>query len=226
MYRLRQSSDMDDDPPSYTSAVAAAAALDLSDASLSNAIHLSPVRDQAGLPILVLNPHALSAPFPLAWSYFLATFSSTTASPYRLLVVASGAFGLVAALRAARCAAALPAARRKNLAAISLVHPGVVARAFVWGGSVFMSEKLWEKMQMVDRVEELVLDGVVGQDDLKELLPEVCWWREKEIEKEGERAREIARVQGLTGTEESGASGGDVGREDLVAAAAETRASD
>ena len=60
--------------------------------------------------------------------------------------------------------------------------------------------------------------------DLNELLPDVCRRREKEIEKEGERAREIARVQGLIGTEEGGASGGDVRREDLVAAAAEARA--
>lgn len=154
--------------------------------------------DKDGLPVLVIVPlHLGGADREQAFRLFERQVLALDGG-YRIVLVASGhAIGLDLSLWAARRSRSLPLAVRKNLAAVTVVHPTIFVRSSAWILSLFMSSKVWDKVQMADRIEELVLDGVFEEDDLGSLLPASCRQFERELEVDADDRREQARREGF-----------------------------
>lgn len=85
---------------------------------------------------------------------------------------------------------------RKNLKALSIVHPTLYVRLFLFSARAFVSVKFWDKLHYVDRIEELELDGVLPASAINELLPGGVADYERELKEEAELAREVAIAAG------------------------------
>jgi hypothetical protein len=199
----RRPSAMDDadDGESYRAALASTRAEDLSDVESLDVVRVwAGGRDRENLPVVVLTPaHLGDCDRERAFRLFLREADAVAAGPYRLVLVHSGrALGPWLAVWAARRAAAsLPRRFAKNLAAVSVVHPDLFVRAAAYALRPFLSAKLWHKVQMVDRIEELELDGVFARGDSVSLLPASCRRWESHLEGEASIVRDQARAAGL-----------------------------
>lgn len=60
---------------------------------------------------------------------------------------------------------------RKNVKALSVVHPSYSVRVFFLAVRPFVSGKFWEKLHYVDRIDELFLDEVVPKEHVRRVLP-------------------------------------------------------
>lgn len=156
-------------------------------------------RDKSGLPVLVITPqHLGSEDREQAFRLFEREASPIAEGPYRIVLVTSGnSVGVGLALWALRRSRSLPYALRKNLAAATVVHPDIVVRSATWILKFFMDPKVWQKVQLADRIEELVLDDVFTEGDLQTLLPASCRQFERELEVNAQDIRAQARVQGF-----------------------------
>ncbi|KAA8491647.1 Rho GTPase-activating protein gacY [Porphyridium purpureum] len=65
----------------------------------------------------------------------------------------------------------LPTAYKKNLAHLSIVHPGVWVRGVFLIMRPFLSSKFWAKLHYADRLDELWLDGVLNKHALEAHVP-------------------------------------------------------
>jgi hypothetical protein len=178
--------------PPYEDALAAALSSDLRDIERRDVVRVWPGRDQGNRPVVVLAPsHLGRGAREHAFQQFIRDADAVTNMPYRIVLVNSNhALGPVLAIWAARKArAVLPRRYRKNLEAVSVVHPDVLLRAVSFVVSPFVSSKLWDKIQFADRIEELELDGVVTRQDLHSLLPDSCRTYEEVLNDEAAQYR-------------------------------------
>jgi Divergent CRAL/TRIO domain len=161
----------------YVKHLALARCSDLSDAERADVFRAWPGRDRENRPVLVFVPaHLRKAELEQAFLLFIRDADAIAHSPYRIVLVNSNnAVGLRLAIWAARRARSiLPRRYRKNLEAVSVVHPSIFLRAVVYALSPFVSSKFWSKVQFADRIEELDLDGTFNRPDLMSLLPDSC----------------------------------------------------
>lgn len=203
---------MDKEEEAYNEALRCARAEDLSDVRGLDIVRVWDGRDTDGLRVIVVTPqHLGDCDRERAFQFFLRESDAITRAPYRVVLVHSGrALGVGMALWAARrVRATLPAARRGNLAAVSVVHPDVLVRAAAYLARPLVSAELWDKVELADRIEELELDGAFAGGDLASLLPPVARRFEEWLEGEAGAGRARARLEGMTvGGDEDGAGDG------------------
>lgn len=88
---------------------------------------------------------------------------------------------------------------RKNLKALSVVHPTFAVRAFFFAARPFVSAKFWEKLHYVDRIDELFLDDIIPKQYVTRVLPVSVVNGEKHmVEEDVEIARQMAIAAGAT----------------------------
>jgi hypothetical protein len=161
----------------YVQLLAVARCSDLSDVERADVFRVWPGRDRESKTVLVFIPaHLGKVDQERAFQLFIRDADALSNSPYRIVLVNSNnAVGFRLAIWAARRArSVLPRCYRKNLEAVSVVHPSMFLRAVAYLVSPFVSSKLWDKVQFVDRIEELELDGTFDRQDLMSLLPDSC----------------------------------------------------
>lgn len=205
---------MDEEEEVYNEALRRARAEDLSDVRGLDVVRVWDGRDTDGLRVIVVTPqHLGSCDRERAFRFFLSECDAVTSAPYRVVLVHSGrALGAGLGVWAARrVRATLPAARRKNLAAVSVVHPDVLLRVAAHLARPLMGAGLWDKLQLADRIEELELDGAFAGRDLRTLLPPLARRYEEFLEGEAGADRERARLEGMTlgGGDGAAHGGGD-----------------
>jgi Divergent CRAL/TRIO domain len=191
---------MDSLPDGYVEELRRAQSEDFSDVRALDVVRVWSGRDIGGRPVIVVTPQNLgSCGRERAFRYFISECNAVLSRPYHVVLVHSGrALGLELALWIARRVAfTLPPAYRKNIAALSIVHPDMLLRFLTYLLSPFVSAKLWDKVQFVDRIEELELDGEFHKDDLGSLLPPLARRFEGFLEGEAEVMRSRARLEGL-----------------------------
>lgn len=191
------------DGQQYITSLAAALNADLSEIQARDVCRVwSQGTDTEGLPAVVLTPSNLG---PSGWDdalqFFIRECDDVAKSQYRIVLVNSGySMGFSLAFWAARRArAVLPRRYRKNLAAVSVVHPSTFIRVCMYLLKPFVSSKFWSKIQFADRIEELALDGTFSAEDLPTLLPELCRDFELQLESDAAIMRQMAREKGFGG---------------------------
>ncbi len=86
---------------------------------------------------------------------------------------------------------------RKNLKALTIVHPTFAVRLFFLSVRPFISAKFWEKLHYADRIDELYLDHVIPKEHIRRVLPASVLANEEKIVQEGEVARQMALASGV-----------------------------
>ncbi|KAI0563269.1 CRAL-TRIO lipid binding protein [Gracilaria domingensis] len=91
----------------------------------------------------------------------------------------------------------LSRAHRKNLQAVSIVHPTLTLRVICMLLSAFVSQNVWRKVHYVDRLEELWLDEVMAKEVAQRIIPGGVAMFEEALIEENEMMREAAVVMGV-----------------------------
>ncbi|CAN8064822.1 unnamed protein product [Agarophyton chilense] len=88
-------------------------------------------------------------------------------------------------------------AHRKNIQAISIVHPSLTLRAVCALLSPFVSQSVWRKVHYVDRLEELWLDEVLSREVAERIIPGGVAMYEEGLIEENEMMREAIVALGV-----------------------------
>lgn len=191
------------DSEHYREALASARSADLTEVEARDVCRVwHEGTDSDGCRVVVLTPsHLGSASWENAFQLFIRESDEITKGRYRIVIVNSGhALTLVSVLWVLRRArAVLPERFRRNLCALSVVHPDIFVRFLAYTLKPFMSYEFWDNIQFADRIEELVLDGTFDGDDISTLLPDSCRQFEVKLELDAVAMREQAREKNFGG---------------------------
>lgn len=86
---------------------------------------------------------------------------------------------------------------RKNINALTVVHPTMATRFMFWMLRPAISGKFWQKMHYADRLEELWLDDVMTERTAKRVIPGGVVLYEGALLEEGEEMRNAAIQLGV-----------------------------
>jgi Divergent CRAL/TRIO domain len=175
--------------------LSAAREAELSDMEALNVVRVWDGHDEAGRKVVVLTRACLpqgDEARERALQLFARDMNEVSKQPYRVICVNSGrAIGLGDVIWFSRRArAVLPARFWRNFDVCTVVHPGLFCRLLVYAIRPFISSESWEKLQLCDRISELVLDGSFVREDLPSLLPNICSQFELVLEAEADTVRE------------------------------------
>lgn len=153
------------------------------------------LQDKDGNAIVVLIPKNVpneTGAWEKAFSLFLRTMQQITCN-YRILYVHSGFDSpLGFAWWVGRLRHRVSDTIRKNLKAVTVLHPTILVRLCFWSLKPFVSAKFWEKLHYADRIEELFLDDVLPKEAIPRVLPQFVISWEQGLVEEGKIARHVA----------------------------------
>lgn len=85
---------------------------------------------------------------------------------------------------------------RAHLRAISILHPSVTVRLLCAGVSTWYGRALWNMLHYADRIDQLILDGVLTRQQIADLIPRSVVTYEAALLEEAEEARRQAVMIG------------------------------
>lgn len=85
---------------------------------------------------------------------------------------------------------------RKNLKALTIIHPSVTLRCVLLSLSPIIGNQMWEKIHYVDRVEELWIDEIMSEDTCMINIGRGVFAYEGILVDQGEEARILAISHG------------------------------
>lgn len=85
---------------------------------------------------------------------------------------------------------------RKNIGAVTVVHGSGTVRMMIMFLRLFVGRKFWDKVEYADRVEEIWLDEVVGEEGVRGNVGDGIMAYEEKIKQEAEAQRELAIMAG------------------------------
>lgn len=91
----------------------------------------------------------------------------------------------------------LSRAHRKNINAVSILHPTLTMRVLFLVLRPVLGANFWQKLHYADRVEELWLDDIMSEQTTKRVIPGSVMVYESALIEEGENWKALAPILGL-----------------------------
>lgn len=174
---------------------------DLTDVEASSAVQFHTASGSA--PVLTITPSYLDTSADLKRALLLLirllnpylSQSTESSTPYHVIYVHSGFAAGFHHLRFLFWAyRILPRRYKKNLTSLSVIHPTPWVRLFFLIMKPTLGDGIWDKLQYCDGIDELYLDGIIGEERMEEVLPRIAFEKEKENKLRYQIRAENARV--------------------------------